>query len=604
MSRRPLGPLPALGGLLAVYLLVPIGAFVVRLMGSHQRGFEVPGLWGSLGVSLVASTISLGLIAVLGIPLAYGLARHPGRVASAVALVVQLPLALPPLVGGILLVYIVGPYSALGRLFHGQLTETLTGVVIAQVFVAAPFLIAIARAAFSNVDPALLDSAATLGFGESARFLRVALPAANAGIRAGLLLAWLRAFGEYGATSVLAYHPYTLSVFTYLQFSGTGLPNTEAPTLLALLAAAAVLVLVHLPIRLPRRPLPPAALSVTPGVATPLRVRFQLDFNVGSFHLKLAHAAESSHLAILGASGSGKSLTLRCLAGVLDSPSNEVAFGNRDVSRIRTERRGVGYVPQSLALLPGRRVGQQVVAGVGADPALAAYWLSRLHLAALVERFPHELSGGERQRVCLAQALSRSPSLLLLDEPFSALDAPVRVELRRALRDLQRGSGISTVLVTHDPEEAAMLADEILVIGGGRLLQAGHRRDVFSRPATPEVARLLGASNILPGARVGRRIRAGHLEFACDVGDHSGESVTWSIRPEHVAISSEGRQRARILDVIEFGSDIELLLEIGDGQVLRARAVHTPAVLGDECAFDLPSTQLLIWSDATGECIV
>ena len=603
MNRRLPGPLPALGGLLAVYLLIPIVAFAIRLADSHQRGFGVPGLWDSLGVSLISATIALGVIALFGIPLAYGLARHPGRVASAIGLVAQLPLALPPLVGGILLVYIVGPYSALGRLFHGHLTETLAGVVLAQVFVAAPFLIAIARAAFSDVDPALLDSAATLGLGETARFLRVALPAADAGIRAGLLLAWLRAFGEYGATSVLAYHPYTLSVFAYLQLSSTGLADTEAPTALALLAAALILVLVRLQIRLPRRPLPPAMSEVIPRTAPPLEVRFKLDVKVGRFHLNLAHSAQSSHLAILGASGSGKSMTLRCLAGLLDSPANEVAYGDRDVSRIRTERRGVGYVPQSLALLPGRRVGQQVVAGVGADPALAAYWLDRLHIGGLADRLPHQLSGGERQRVCLAQALARSPDLLLLDEPFSALDAPVRVGLRHLLRDLQRETGLSTVLVTHDPEEAAMLADEILVIGDGAILQSGERREVFSRPLSPEVARLLGASNLLPGELAQGRIRTGYLNFVADVGVALIGPVTWSIHPQHVVVTSGGALTARVRDVIELASETELVLEIGGESVLRARTGHSAAAPGDECRFDIPGERLLVWSATTGQLV-
>lgn len=598
MTRRSLAPLPVLGGLLAIYLIVPVVAFVFRLVDSHQRGFGVPGLGDALVVSLVSATISLGLIALFGIPLAYGLARHSGRISSTIGLLAQLPLALPPLVGGILLVYIVGPYSALGRLFHGQLTETLVGVVLAQVFVAAPFLIAIARAAFRDIDPALLDVAATLGLGETARFFRVALPAANEGIRAGLLLAWLRAFGEYGATSVLAYHPYTLSVFTYLQFSGTGLPNTEAPTALALISAAVVLGLVRVRIHLPRRPLPFFTAAANPRVASELPVSFALDINVGDFHLELAHAAKSARLAILGPSGSGKSLTLRCLAGVLESRSNAIAFGNRDVSRVRTEHRGIGYVPQGLSLLPGRRVGQQVIAGVGADPALAVYWLNRLHITQLVDRLPHELSGGERQRVCLAQALTRSPDLLLLDEPFSALDAPVRAELRRAMRELQREFGLSTVLVTHDPEEAAMLADEILVIAGGRLLQAGPRRDVFSQPASPEVARLLGASNILSGELVDTaRLRVGHLEFACHTEDVPNGPVIWSVRPEYVRISSTGALRARVRDVIELANTTELVLEIGLDLFLLVHTGMMSVVAGDECAFDIPSEWLLVWPD-------
>ena len=166
----------------------------------------------------------------------------------------QLPLALPPLMSGILLIYPVGPYTTLGRFFDGRLTDSMAGIVLAQTFVSAPFLIIAARSAFASQDPALDDVAATLGHRHLDRFFRVSLPDAGTAVLAGLLLTWLRAFGEYGATVLISYHPYTLPVFTEVQFSGSGLPPTEAPTALALLAAIAVVGLSRL-----RRPARSAA---------------------------------------------------------------------------------------------------------------------------------------------------------------------------------------------------------------------------------------------------------------------------------------------------------------------------------------------------------
>ena len=144
---------------------------------------------------------------------------------------------------GILLIYLVGPYTFLGQIFDGRLTNSLAGIVLAQTFCAAPFLIVAARAAFDAVDPATLDMAATLGHSELSRFRLVAIPLAAPGIRAGMVLAWLRAFGEYGAVIILAYHPFSLPVYTYNQFSGIGLPTTLAPTALALAVAAVVIAL-------------------------------------------------------------------------------------------------------------------------------------------------------------------------------------------------------------------------------------------------------------------------------------------------------------------------------------------------------------------------
>ena len=156
-----------------------------------------------------------------------------------------------------------------------------------------------------------------------------------------------------------------------------------------------------------------------------------------------------------------------------------MSYNSEAVAGIPTEDRHIGYVPQGPSLLPHLTVRQQLHFGVDADPHLGSWWLHTLGLDGLEDRLPHQLSGGQRQRVSLAQALSRSPRLVLLDEPLSALDAPVRQELRQELRRLQRDAGLSTVLVTHDPEEAAYLADEILVIADGQILQAGPSREVY-----------------------------------------------------------------------------------------------------------------------------
>ena len=249
--RASRSPLTWLGGLLALYLIVPLAAFVVRMAGPGDRGFGVPGLWSALEVSVVSATITSVLVALFGIPLAYWLAKVRGRAGAVVGVLVQLPLAIPPVTSGLVLIYLVGPYTPIGQFFNGDLTDSVIGVVLAQMFVASPFLIVAARSAFAAIDPALDDLAATLGHRPLARFWRVSLPVAAPGIRAGLLMTWLRAIGEYGATVLLAYHPYTLPVFTYVQFSSTGIPTTQAPTALAL--GIAIVVLVGSQLRRPRR---------------------------------------------------------------------------------------------------------------------------------------------------------------------------------------------------------------------------------------------------------------------------------------------------------------------------------------------------------------
>ena len=603
-KRGPSSPLFSLGGLLALYLLVPVerrssSAFARRGdRASANRGSSMRSY-----ISALAATISAALIGALGIPLAYVLARSKSKIVALIGLIAVLPLAIPPLMSGMLLIFVLGPYSTVGTFFNDRLTNSLAGVVLAQSFVSAPFLIVVARASFAAIDPALFDLAAALGRRELARFWHVALPSAREGLRAGLLLAWLRAFGEFGATVIIAFHPYTLPVYTYLEFSGAPLSETEAPTALALGLAALVLLLSRLHWRPSRQstrhlpaPTPPRPVDGEP-------VAFDLDLRLGSFHLALNHAGTSGRLAILGPSGSGKSATLRCLAGLYGHAPGPVQYGGRDVSRVPIEERRIGYLPQDSGLIPHLTVWRQLLFGAGADPGLAAYWLNRLGLQGLENRLPHELSGGQRRRVGLAQALSRSPNVLLLDEPFSALDTPVADELRRDLRTLQHETGLATVLVTHNPEEAALLADEIIVINDGVLIQQGTRRELFRTPTSLNAARLLGITNMLPG----------HIQPDGSIATHNttveaprhdltaGTAIWWRISPEHITISQPGTTsppgtiQATVIDTIDLGTTHELILQINDGFTIRARTNsndHTPGALQP---ISLPAKDITLW---------
>jgi ABC-type sulfate/molybdate transport systems ATPase subunit/ABC-type sulfate transport system permease component len=595
-------PLPWLGGLIVLYLAIPVIGFVVRLAGAHNRGFANPGLFPALFVSIESATISLALITLLGVPLAYLLARSVGRVGSFVGLVVMLPLALPPLMSGILLIYLVGPYTYLGQLFGGRLTMSLTGVVLAQTFCAAPFLVVAARSAFATVDPAMLDVASTLGHSEFSRFRRVALPIASPGIRAGMLLAWLRAFGEYGAVIVLAYHPFSLPVYTYNQFSGAGLPTTIAPTALALGVAVVVVALSRLRLRgrtTASVMLPPPD---PPTATTPTPVSFDIDYHVDTFHLALSHQSQGSHLAILGPSGSGKSVLLRCLAGLYGSSPGSVWYGPQPVADVAVERRQVGYVAQGFTLFPHLTVWQQLLFAKGATPPKASYWLTHLRLDGLQDRYPSQLSGGQRQRVGLAQALCRSPELLLLDEPFSALDAPVRYELRRELRRLQRETGLATVLVTHDPEEAAFLADEVIVIAEGRALQSGPTRQTFTRPASPEVARLLGIPNLNRAVVVSDGwIDADGVRVAVESDDISpGTTVLWSIRPERVSLHPSDGLPGTFSDIANAGAAVDLFISLTAHLEIHARTTDdVDFLIGDSCYVQLPPEAIRLWPAAT-----
>lgn len=230
-----------LGALAVVYLALPVvNLLVVEPWSQVQATVSDSQATGALRTSLVGATLATSLIAVVGIPLAYVLAHARFRLRPLVTLLVYLPLVFPAVVSGVAQLLIYGPYGPIGKLFaaHGmELDTSFAGVVLAQTFVAAPFAIVAARAAFEAVDADTERVARTLGASDWRVFWTVSLPQAAGGVIAGVILTWLRAMAEFGATAVLAYHPYTLPVYIYVQLTGEGLTAALPLALLALVAS-------------------------------------------------------------------------------------------------------------------------------------------------------------------------------------------------------------------------------------------------------------------------------------------------------------------------------------------------------------------------------
>jgi len=232
------------------------------------------------------------------------------------------------------------------------------------------------------------------------------------------------------------------------------------------------------------------------------------------------HARDKEFLALLGPSGSGKTTLLRVLAGLERPDAGEVRFEGEDFLALPVRRRRVGMVFQHYALFRHMTVAQNIAFGLTVRPraerpsradvaARVADLLSLVQLEGLGARFPAQLSGGQRQRVALARALAIEPKMLLLDEPFGALDAQVRRELRRWLRAVHDRAGVTTVFVTHDQEEALDLADRVAILKDGELKQLGTPNEVYENPADPFVYDFLGAACRLPGV-----VEAGRLTVA------------------------------------------------------------------------------------------
>ncbi|MFC3286181.1 ABC transporter ATP-binding protein [Litchfieldella rifensis] len=271
------------------------------------------------------------------------------------------------------------------------------------------------------------------------------------------------------------------------------------------------------------------------------------------------HCEPGELLALVGPSGSGKTTLLRAIAGLYRPARGQIHCGKRpwfDTATgvcLSAQQRRIGFVFQDYALFPHLSARGNVMTAMGHVPkgerrAKADKWLARVRLHGLEDRYPSQLSGGQRQRVAVARALAREPSVLLLDEPFSAVDQVTRRRLQRELALLRREIRIPMLLVTHDLEEASALADRLCVLHGGRTLQDGSPSALFRQPASPEVARLLDKHNVFQGQVVeagSRRLLEWgpwrlEVESGLDDVGH-GDSVSWYVPPSDVILHRRGR---------------------------------------------------------------
>jgi iron(III) transport system ATP-binding protein len=295
-----------------------------------------------------------------------------------------------------------------------------------------------------------------------------------------------------------------------------------------------------------------------------------------------------SLVAVLGPSGCGKTTLLRCVAGLERLDAGEIRVAGTLVAGPRTHlpahRRRVALVPQEGALFPHLSVADNV--GYGLDRAArrsgrVAEVLALVGLGAQHRRMPHQLSGGQQQRVALARALAPRPPLILLDEPFSALDAGLRTELRHDVRDALRADGATAVLVTHDQGEALSLADHVVVMREGAVVQDGAPGDVYAAPADCWVARFVGDAMLLAGTvREGRaRTVAGDAPLIGAVGDGEHRTVTVLVRPEQLRLAPVGPDTAgvitaRVLRHDFHGHDMLTLVRLADGTELLSRRLN------------------------------
>ena len=283
-------------------------------------------------------------------------------------------------------------------------------------------------------------------------------------------------------------------------------------------------------------------------------------------------------LALLGPSGSGKTTILRMVAGLEYTDGGQIYFGDEDATNIPVRDRGVGFVFQHYALFPHMTLHENIAFGMkvskvkrdkAAIDVRVDELLALVKLDGLGERFPAQISGGQRQRVALARALSVDPKVLLLDEPFGALDANVRRDLRRWLREIHTELGITTIFVTHDQEEALDLADRVVILNQGQIVQQGTPKDVCRQPNSSFVMRFLGDANRIQGVARAGKVFVGSAEVPFAYGQADGPVEIFA-RPNDLEWEDlHGGIPAQVTRVLDRAGDRRVIASTMEGDLLE-----------------------------------
>jgi sulfate transport system ATP-binding protein len=317
-------------------------------------------------------------------------------------------------------------------------------------------------------------------------------------------------------------------------------------------------------------------------------------------------AQEGKITALLGPSGSGKSTVLRMIAGLEQATSGRIVASGTELTRLAVQERRVGFVFQHYALFRHMTVRENIAFGLAVRKESKADQRTRvdellhlIRLEAFGDRYPSQLSGGQRQRVALARALAPKPKVLLLDEPFGALDASVRRDLRAWIQDLHEELGITSLLVTHDQEEALELAHSVVILDHGRVEQVGTPGEVYNEPRSPFVAGFVGAANVLDGLVIGGRVQSGDQLITGAQHLSDGSQASAYIRPHDVRVSrgsSDGRSiKATVERVADLGWTSKLHLVLYDGQAVIAELPNDSVLgiaAGDEVYVDLTNAKI------------
>ncbi|MBW4622424.1 MAG: molybdate ABC transporter permease subunit [Cyanosarcina radialis HA8281-LM2] len=496
-------------------------------------------LWISLKTALIATAIAF----FLGIAAAYWMLGYRGKAKSLIEGILISPLILPPTVLGFLLLLLLGKNSPIGQLLsrlNVGVVFTWYAAAIAATVVAFPLMYKTTLGAFEQIDANLLRAARTLGASEWQVFWQITMPLATPGILAATTLTFARALGEFGATLMVAGNipgqTQTIPMAIYFAVEAGAMQEAGIWALIILSISLSAIVAVEgrggrggsrggrgageagevEENSQSRTPLAQPALgayselrsrSVSAGDTPNSTLVVEIEKQLPGFWLDVSFSTNRQPLGLLGASGAGKSMILRCLAGIETPTAGRIVLNGRSLFdsqqgiNLPSRDRRIGFIFQNYALFPHLTVAQNIAFGLPRGLSSLAIkqrveaQLNVVQLTGLGDRYPHQLSGGQQQRVALARALASQPEVLLLDEPFSALDTHLRSEMERELTSILSSYQGVTLFVTHNMEEAYRICENLLVLENGRAIAHGSKQQIFDRPDRFSVAQLTGCKN-------------------------------------------------------------------------------------------------------------